>query len=171
MKFLFNRYLILSVFLTFSILFIGCSNSSSGEVTITKDMDQIVSDTIMEQNKDALSPTDKQFEAHKIYGADEKDGLMSIYLYALYEGYNKSTGTEVQSGHSYPARIRLAKDENGYVLKEYKETEEGEEFIDSLEDMFPSKYSKQVLKDTEDGADLGEQLQKKVENWLGKTSK
>lgn len=37
--------------------------------------------------------------------------------------------------------------------------------------MFPSKYSKQVLKDTEDGADLGEQLQKKVENWLSKTSK
>ncbi|MFE0506035.1 hypothetical protein ACWF7H_16185 [Peribacillus butanolivorans] len=67
-------------------------------------------------------------------------------------------------------RIRLAKDENGYVVKEYKETEEGEEFIDSLEDLFP-RYSKQVLRDTEDGADLGEQLQKKVENWLSKTSK
>ena len=171
MKYLFNRCLIMSVFITISILLIGCSNSTSSKVTITKEMDQIVSDTIMEQNKDALSPTEKQFEAHKIYGADEKDGLISIYLYALYEGYNKSTGTEVQSGHSYPARIRLAKDENEYVVKEYKETEEGEEFIDSLEDMFPSKYSKQVLKDTGDAADLGEQLQKKVENWLSKTNK
>ncbi|MGG4265064.1 hypothetical protein [Peribacillus simplex] len=171
MKYLFNRYLIMSVFLTISILLIGCSNSTSSKVTITKEMDQIVSDTIMEQNKDALSPTEKQFEAHKIYGADEKDGLISIYLYALYEGYNKSTGTEVQSGHSYPARIRLAKDENGYVVKEYKETEEGEEFIDSLEDLFPSKYSKQVLKDTENGADLGGLIQKEVKNWLSKTNK
>ncbi|MBK5461938.1 MULTISPECIES: hypothetical protein [Peribacillus] len=170
MKFLFNRCLIMSVFLTFSILLIGCSNSSS-KVTITKEMDQIVSDTIMEQNKDTLSVTDKKFEAHKIYGADEKDGVISIYLYALYEGYNKSTGTEVQAGGSYPARIKLAKDENGYVLKEYKKPEEGGEFIDSLEDLFPSKYSKQVFKDQGNSADLGEHIQKQVKKWLSKTNK
>ncbi|MFP3510076.1 hypothetical protein SB775_10505 [Peribacillus sp. SIMBA_075] len=171
MKFLFNRCLIMSVFLTFSILLIGCSNTASSKVTITKEMDQIVSDTIMEQNKDELAPTEKQFEVHKIYGADEKDGVITIYLYAIYEGYNKSTGTEVQSGHSYSARIKLAKDENGYVLKEYKTPEEGGEFMDSLEELFPRKYSKQVLKDNGNGADLDEQMQKKVENWLSKTNK
>ncbi|MGE7186506.1 hypothetical protein ACQKKK_21805 [Peribacillus sp. NPDC006672] len=171
MKYLFNRCLIMIVFLTFSILLIGCSNSTSSKVTITKEMEQIVSDTIMEQNKDTLSVTDKQFEAHKIYGADEKDGVISIYIYTLYEGYNKSTGTEVQAGISYPARIKLAKDENGYVLKEYKKPEEGGEFIDSLEDLFPSKYSKQVLKDKGNGADLDEQMQKEVKKWLSKTNK
>ncbi|MGE7879175.1 hypothetical protein [Peribacillus muralis] len=166
MKYLFNRCLIMSVFLTISILLIGCS-----KVTITKEMDQIVSDTIIEQNKDDFSVTDKKFEEHKIYGADEKDGVITIYLYALYEGYNKSTGTEVKAGHSYPARIKLAKDENGYVLKEYKKPEEGGEFVESLEDLFPRKYAKQVYKDQGHAAYLGEDIQKEVKNWLSKTNK
>lgn len=173
MRFLFNKNLItMSVFLTFSILLIGCSNTSSkasNEVTITKEMDQVISNTIMEHNKDALSQKDKQFEAHKIYGADEKNGLICIYLFALYEGYNKSTGTEIQSGHSYPALIKLAKEDNEYIVKEYKEPTDGSEYKESVKNMFPSKYSKKALKDTGDASDLKAELQKKVEKWVKET--
>ncbi|MGG4263724.1 hypothetical protein [Peribacillus simplex] len=167
MKFSLGKNKVLAMFLAVSVVIIGCSNS---EVTVTEDMDQIITDTIIEEGKASVSSTDKQFEAHKIYGTEEKDGLTSIYLHTVYEGYDKVTGDEIKAGFSYPVLIKLAKEKNAYVVKEYRIPEDGAEYTKSIEEMFPKKYAKKAINKKEDTVqELEKEIQKEVDNWINST--
>ncbi|MGE7879757.1 hypothetical protein [Peribacillus muralis] len=164
MKSFLGKNKILTMLLAICVGLIGCSNS---EVTVKEDMDQFIKTTIMEEDKDSVSSSDKQFEAHKIYGTDKKDGITSIYLHTVYEGYDKVTGNKIKAGYSYPVLIKLAKKNNTYVVKEYRIPEDGAEYTKSIEEMFPEKYAKMAINQKEDTVhELTNEIQKEVDNWL-----
>ncbi|MFI8496638.1 hypothetical protein ACIGC1_28025 [Peribacillus butanolivorans] len=167
MKFSLGKNKVLAMLLALSVVIIGCSNS---EVTVTEDMDQFITDTIIEEGKASVSSTDKQFEAHNIFGTEEKDGLTNIYLHTVYEGYDKVTGGEIKAGFSYPVLIKLAKEKNVYVVKKYRIPEDGAEYTKSIEEMFPKKYAKKAINNKQGTVHkLEKEIQKEVDNWLNST--
>ena len=161
------------LFLMFGLfLLFGCSgdkvNLQDGDKNISEEMDNIISDYIFQKYSSSYSDTEKQFEVHKVYGTSESDELITVYMWSYYGGFNKSTGTEDQSGHSFPAVIRLSKKDGNYSVVEYIEPEDGDLYQPSLEKMFPKKYLKLAQKDSRNIKDLEKEMDKKVKRWLEK---
>ncbi|WP_121661948.1 hypothetical protein [Metabacillus litoralis] len=159
--------------LLFGVLFLaGCSgnelNLQDGDKHITEEMDKVISDYIIQKNSSSFSDTEKQFEVHKVYGTNELDGVISVYMWSFYAGFNKSTGIEEQSGHSLPAVIQLSKKEENYSVIEYIEPQDGSLYQSSLEKMFPKKYLKLAKQESGNIGGLQKEMDKKVKQWLKK---
>ncbi|MGD6963594.1 hypothetical protein ACQCVB_15385 [Fictibacillus phosphorivorans] len=157
--------------ITWSLLFLlaGCTSfRSSNEVKVTSEMNELISDYIIQHYDGVYPETDKQFEVHKIYGAKETGGVTSVYLYSLFLGFNQKTKTEGQSGHSVPAIIKLRSEGGKYVIAHYEEPRDGADFKRSLYKIFPRKYAGKALEDTKNSADLQEEMKQKAEMWLRK---
>ncbi|MFC4619479.1 hypothetical protein ACFO4N_12225 [Camelliibacillus cellulosilyticus] len=154
--------------LLFIVMFLnGCSNVS---VKIPSEMDKVISGYILDRNKDDYAETDKQFEAHKIYGTGKKShDVIEVYMYSLYEGFNFQTKREVQSGGSLPVFMKLKKSGETYKVIDYKEPRDGAMFESSLKKMFPRQYVKRAIKDTGNVEDLQKQIDRKVSKWLRTT--
>jgi len=161
------------LFLLFgALLLAGCSgnevNLHDGDKHITDEMNEVISDYIIQKYLSSYYATEKQFEVHKVYGTNESDGEISVYLWSYYGGFNKSTGLEIQAGHSLPAVIRLNKKEDNFSVIDYKEPQDGSMFQSSLKKMFPKKYLKFVQQDIRNTEDLQKEMYKKVRQWLEK---
>lgn len=158
--------LILAVFLS------GCNGNGAklkdGDQHITEEMDDVISDYIVQKYYTASSDTEKQFEVHKVYGTSESDGVISVYMWSYYGGFNKSTGIENQAGHSLAAVIRLSKNEKNYSVIDYIEPQDGSLYQSSLKRMFPDKYLKLIQQDSGNVEDLQKEMDKKVKQWLEK---
>ncbi|WP_090858163.1 hypothetical protein [Paraliobacillus sp. PM-2] len=89
-----------------------------------------------------------------------------MYMWSYYCGFNKTTGTEEQSGHSLPAVIKLKKEEERYAVIEYIEPQDGNGYQSSLKNMFPEKYLELVQQDNGNIEDLQKEMNKKVKKWL-----
>ncbi|QKE72020.1 hypothetical protein HPK19_04035 [Arthrobacter citreus] len=155
------------VVLFIPILLAGCNKTvlTDGSINVTKEMDQIISDYIIEQYKGIYEPSDKQFEVHKVYGTEKNNNKLTVYFYSLFGTYNLSTKTEEQGGHSLPALITLKRQGSSYSVIKYKEPDEGDPGV-SLKRMFPRKYVKQAGYDEDNIDKLDLQMKKKVEQWL-----
>ncbi|WP_129692262.1 hypothetical protein [Gottfriedia acidiceleris] len=155
------------IVLFISIFLAGCSKSviTDGRTNVTKEMDQIISDYIIEQYKGLYPPSEKQFEVHNVYGTEKKNDNLIVYFYSLFGTYNLSTKTESQAGHSFPALIKLKRQGYSYSVVEYEEPDEGDPGV-SLKRMFPRKYEKQVRNNQGDLEKLDLQMKKKVKQWL-----
>ncbi|UYZ20220.1 hypothetical protein [Mesobacillus jeotgali] len=159
------------LFLLFgALLLAGCSgneaNLQDGDEHITEEMDEVISNYIIQKYSTSYYDTEKQFEVHKVYGTNESDGVISIYMWSYYGGFNKSTGITNQAGHSLPAVIRLSKKEENYSVIEYTEPQDGSFYQSSLEKMFPKKYLKLAQQDSGNIEDLQKEMDKKVKQWL-----
>lgn len=139
---------------------------ANGDKEVTPEMDNVISTAIIEHNEPLLDKTDEQFEVHKIYGTKEEDGIIDLYLYTLYEGYDLSTGDEVQAGASLPAHIEIKEEGNHYTVVKYEEPDDGSTHQSSLESMFPKKLAKKAMKDEGSAAGLDQDMKKKVHAWL-----
>lgn len=152
------------------LLLSGCSdegrNLRDGDEQITEEMHNAISSYIVDTYSSVHSVTDKQFEVHKIYGSSESNGVTSIYMWSCYSSFNRSTGTEGQSGHSLPAFIQLKKDKGGYTVIKYEEPEDGSYYQSSLKKMFPKKYVKKAQNDAGNVGGLEEEMEEKVREWL-----
>ncbi|WP_342539325.1 hypothetical protein MHI39_13315 [Heyndrickxia sp. FSL K6-6286] len=148
----------------------GCSSSQEKKKD-AKNMNKVISKYIIDHNKNAYVETEKQFEVHKIYGKTEKKGMVDVYMYSLYEGYNHETMAKPQSGGSRPVFIRLQKDGEKYKVIDYKEPKSGESFVTSIKKMFPSEYAKTTIKDSDKAKDLQKMMEKKVNKWLSELKK
>ena len=161
---------ILFILLSNTIFLAGCNgredNLVDGDSSITKEMDQLISDYIVQKYASVYLDTEKQFEVHKVYGSSESGGLIDVYMWSYYGGFNRSTGLENQSGHSLPAVIRLKNEEDGYKVTEYIEPKDGNLYASSLKKMFPEKYLKLVQKDAGTVEDLQLQMDLKVKQGL-----
>lgn len=161
------------LFLLFGALFlVGCSekevNLQDGDMHITEEMNEVISDYIIQKYSSSYLDTEKQFEVHKVYGTNESDGVISVYMWSYYGGFNKSTGIENQAGHSLPAVIRLSKKEENYSVIKYIEPQDGSLYQSSLNKMFPQKYVELAQKDSGNIEDLQKEMDKKVKQWLEK---
>lgn len=156
--------------LLFSIMLLaGCvgeDNLIDGDQQLTGEMNEVISDYILEKYEDAYYGTVKQFEVHKIYGTSESKGVINVYMWSYYGGFNKATVTETQSGHSLPAVIQLSKTDDHYKVTDYKEPKDGSLYQSSLEKMFPKKYVKSAKQDSGNIDNLQKEMEQKVENWL-----
>ena len=149
----------------------GCSddeiNLEDGDKQVTEEMDKVISDYIIQiYTNNSYSVTDKQIEVHKVFGTSELDGIISVYMWSYFNGFNKSTGVETISGHSLPAVIRLSKNEENYSVIEYIEPQDGSLYKSSLEKMFPKKYIKNARQYEGNVQDLQKEMDKKVRQWL-----
>lgn len=160
-----NRFKTVIVIILIFQTLVSCSKAPTS-VEITEEMDKEISKYILDYNRDLYAKTEKQFEAHKIYGATEKKGSIYVYLYSLYGGFNKATKTDEQSGHSFPVLIVLKKKNDKYEVAKYQEPKDGSFYKSSIEKMFPEKYAKQALSDAGNIDDLRTELKGKVEKWL-----
>jgi hypothetical protein len=129
-------------------------------------MNELISDYIIQTYADTYYGTEKQFEVHKVYGTSESNGVINVYMWSYYGGFNRATGTESQSGHSLPAVIQLSKRDDHYSVTDYKEPKDGSLYQSSLKKMFPKKYVKSAEQDSENIAGLKKEMDQKVENWL-----
>ena len=154
------------------LLLTGCSgneaNLQDGDKHITEEMDEVISDYIIQKYSSSYLDTEKQFEVHKVYGTNETDGVISVYMWSYYGGFNRSTGIENQAGHSLPAVIQLNKKEGNYSVIEYTEPQDGSLYQSSLEKLFPEKYLKLAQQDSGNIEDLQKEMDKKVKQWLEK---
>ncbi|WP_341357538.1 hypothetical protein [Rossellomorea sp. y25] len=157
------------------VLLAGCygkeQNLIDGDKQITQQIDNAISQYIIQNYSTSYYGTEKQFEVHKIYGTSEKDGILSVYMWSYYGGFNKATGIEAQSGHSLPAVIRLSIKDGTYSVIEYIEPKDGSMYQSSLEKMFPAKYVKSAQRDSGNIGELQKEMERKVEKWIEKQDK
>ncbi|MFF2448380.1 hypothetical protein ACFVSW_14885 [Neobacillus sp. NPDC058068] len=153
-----------------TVFLVGCNgnevNLIDGDKHITEEMDEVISDFIIQKYSSINSDIEKQFEVHKVYGTSESDGVLSVYMWSYYGGFNKSTGIENRAGHSLPAVIRLSKKGEKYSVIKYTEPHDGELYPSSLKKMFPEKYLKLVQQDTGNIEELQKEMDEKVKKWL-----
>ncbi|ALC91762.1 hypothetical protein AM500_19730 [Bacillus sp. FJAT-18017] len=155
--------------LIFSFLILTGSSKGAiinGDAHVTEEMHEVISEYIVKKYTSVYLDTEKQFEVHKIYGTREVGGITHVYMWSLYEGFNKATGSEGQAGHSLPALIKLKKQGNKYSVTDYKEPEDGTYYYSSLKKLFPSAYVRLASNDVMHSANLQEKIKQKAETWL-----
>lgn len=163
------------IILMIVLLLVGCSGNETSNLHINdnkhqvaNEMDEVISNYIIQKytSTKVYPSTEKLFEVHKIYGTSESDGVISVYMYSYFGGFNKSTGLESQMGHSLPALIRLQKKETGYTVVDYTEPKDGNLYVSSLEKMFPEKYLNIAQRDVGNIDDLEQLMDNRVQQWL-----
>lgn len=154
----------LTIFISSIILIAtGCSPFQE-DVKVSSKMNKDISEHIKKKYKD--DNVIGQFEVHKVYGATQKNGLISVYLYSVYKEI--SAGSTELSGHSLPVLIRLKKEDDHYKVTNYQEPEDGSRYLDSLKSMFPKKYVNRALNDSGKLDSLNEKIDLQVKEWLKK---
>lgn len=167
-----TKNLVLNVSLiVFCVLFLSaCTNKEielkDGHTHLSEELDQEISNYIVQHYSTPSLNTEKQFEVHKVYGTSEKNDVITVYFWSYYGGFNKSTGTENQSGHSLPAVIQLKKESDHYTVLKYTEPEDGDFYQSSIKKMFPKKYLKRVYNDSGNIKDLEKKMNVQVKKWL-----
>lgn len=153
-----------------AVLLTGCNdndvNLTDGDKQVTQQIDEAISHYIIQKYATSYYGTEKQFEVHKVYGTSEKNGVLSVYMWSYYGGFDQATGSDAQSGHSLPAVIRLKQDGDTYSVIKYTEPQDGSMYQSSLERMFPAKYVKSAQRDSGNIGGLEKEMDKKVKAWL-----
>ncbi|MGO4347761.1 hypothetical protein AB4Z45_19935 [Paenibacillus sp. MCAF9] len=140
--------------------------SSNQQKHLSDDMNEVISNYIIQKYDSVSSQTEKQFEVHEVYGTSESSGIITVYMYSYFGGFNKFSGLENQAGHSLPAVIRLKKKAAGYVVTEYTEPKDGSLYQSSLKKMFPKKYLDMLHNKSGNLEDLQKEMDNKVQQWL-----
>ncbi|KPL58378.1 hypothetical protein [Rossellomorea vietnamensis] len=143
-------------------------NLTDGDKQVTQQIDDVISQYIVQKYATSYSGTEKQFEVHKVYGTSEKNGVLSVYMWSYYGGFNQATGLEAQSGHSLPAVVRLSQKDETCSVIDYIEPQDGSMYLSSLEKMFPAAYVKSAQRDSGNIGGLEKEMDKKVQAWLEK---
>jgi len=137
-----------------------------------KELDQLISNYIINYNISRCSKSGKQFEAHNIYGMEKDKGLIKIYIYSLFEEYSFVDGKlSLLSGEAHPALIVLKKENNYYKVIQYKEPEDIEGNLTSYKSILPSKYARKVLRDTWRTTELAGEIKRKATAWFKEIGK
>ena len=89
------------LFCVISFIFILSGCASYENINVTNEMNSVITQHIKDHYKNVYGETDKQFEAHKVYGAEERNSMINVYIYSLYKEFDQG-GTVEKSGHSLP---------------------------------------------------------------------
>ena len=118
-----------------------------------KDLDAVLSDYIKNNyiNLPNVTSSDK-YEAHKIYGIDEKFGLKYVYMYTFFEAG--------RAGGANPLVIIVKEHSDGtYSVVNHKEPRAGDECRRSLKIIFPRKYREAI-----NSSEIGNELKKEIDS-------
>lgn len=92
-----------------------------------------------------------KFEAHKIYGLEEKGKEIYAYGYVMFFAYDfskeidKNKEMEEEAGGCKPIVFIMEKKGEEYDLKGHLEPEDGVEYLPSVKKIFPPKYVDIIL--------------------------
>lgn len=128
------------------------SNSSNSD-SITdvseidkENLDEVISEYI-ENNVAHRTRGGKSFEAHELYGTEEKDGEIYVYLWTYFmEYYLKGNKLVEGGGGSLPIVIIITKDKDGnYSVKGHKIPGDGAYYTPSIRKLFPQEYHDKIF--------------------------
>jgi hypothetical protein len=161
------KKIIIFSFLALLILSVGCSSMTAQFATVPKievnklkivenqdteqagehaNLDEIISSYLVQQL--AFTALDGSvFEAHEIYGTEEKDGKTYVYLWSMQQEYAYENNEILRgAGSSMPLVIVLEKDSEGkYSTITYMAPKDGEHYPSSVKKLFPEKYHDKIF--------------------------
>lgn len=151
------------LFFVIIILLCGCTKTLS--VDTTAEIDNAISNAILEDNKDSYQEGECQAEGHVIFEAEKNDNEIIVYSYIGYSEYGFENGNFVDvSGAMCPAVIVL---DNNYNLIEIKYPEDGRYYTKSIKDMFPRSCVNDVLNlSNENEKSINEQQKEYAKSYL-----
>ncbi|MED5101754.1 hypothetical protein P9858_16650 [Niallia circulans] len=157
-------FIIIFVISVFVILFVFLNAKT--KVKVTQQMDDTITQYIKDKYKDVYNENEKhkQFEAHKVYGAEKKYNIITVYVYSVYKEFNPAT-FEQSAGHALPARIKLLKQKKHFKVISYTEPEEGTLYTNSVKRLFPKEYTRKVFQDTGNLSYLDHEIETKFRDW------
>jgi Na+-transporting methylmalonyl-CoA/oxaloacetate decarboxylase gamma subunit len=109
-------------------------------------LDEIISSYLAQQLAfTALDGT--VFEAHEIYGTEEKDGKTYVYLWSMQQEYAYENNEILRgAGSSMPLVMVLEKDSEGkYSTITHMVPRDGEHYSSSVKKLFPEKYHDKIF--------------------------
>ena len=139
-------------------------------VSVSADLDKAISDAVKKVNSDKNWLGECFTEGHFIYGTDEKNGIIKVYMLEAVSNFGFENGFFMdESGHSIPAVYTFKKNDSSIELVDYKYAEDGSLYGDSVRKMFPSEIAEMVLhSDGSEGAVIWEQCRAQAEEYLKK---
>jgi hypothetical protein len=146
-------------------------NQGSQQINQQESLDSVISDYII-KNVAFTAIDGKVFEAHQLYGTEEKNGETYAYLWSYLREFGSENGViKDGSGSSMPMVIVLSKsDDEKYTVLEYKTPQDGEYYLASVKKLFPEKYQDTILKRTNVKM-LEEIVRQKAENFFNSSEK
>lgn len=151
------------LFFVIIIMLCGCTKASS--IDITAEIDNAVSNAILEDNKGSYYEGECQAEGHIIFIAEKTDNEIIVYSYIGYSEYGFENGNFVDvSGTMCPAVITL---DNNFNLIEIKYPEDGSYYTKSIRKMFPRSCVNDVLNlSNENENSINEQQKEYAKSYL-----
>ena len=130
-------------------------------------LDQAISKAILEQGN--YLKGEVATEGHVLLGTEEKDGVITAYTIASfgYFGFENGIFTTISGSGAIPTVITFKKNEQGqYSIISYQEPLDGAGYLDSLKNMFPEKYLKDILSGEKKYPELAQQLERQAAEYL-----
>jgi hypothetical protein len=113
----------------------------------------------------------KIFEAHELYGTEEKDGKITAYIWSRMQEYDYKDGKLIEgAGTSMPLVVALEKKDNAYNAVDFSAPADGSGYFDSIKKLFPEKYIDKILARS-NAEDLERIVMQKAENHFSVTNK
>lgn len=138
------------------LILFGCtvafvSNPSSSTVVsgkVDKVLDEAVSQMILDKLDDKYMPYFCKTEGHEIFGYSETEDEITVYGYMSCSTMNFMNGylsSYNGSGWACPFVATFLKDGEGYILKEFKNPQDGMGYGDSVRELFPAEFERKAL--------------------------
>ena len=137
---------------------------------ISAELDEAVSAAIMKNNADKDWLGECLTEGHFVYGVDENDTQVKVYLLEGITSFGFENGFFVdRSGHSIPATFTFKKTDNSFKLIKSEYAQDGANFGPSIKKMFPEKIAKAVISSNGDeGSYIWKQCSEQASVYLEK---
>jgi bla regulator protein BlaR1 len=150
------------------------STNNVGEQNIQEDTQKLKS--VEEAISQAIKAQGKSYktgefltEGHIILDKEEKDGEVKVYTICSvgWFGFENGIFTKISGSGAIPKVMTFAVSENGeFSLVEYKRPLDGEDYVESIYEMFPEKLHDVVLSAHDKYPDILKQQEEQAENYL-----
>lgn len=143
-------------------------NQSIEQVNEQTSLDEIISSYLAQKVAfKVFSDKGVVFEAHELYGTEEKDEKTYVYIWSVQQEYAYIDNEIVRgAGASMPLVIILEKSgEDGYDTITHMAPQDGERYISSVKKLFPEKYHDRIFERTH-AKELEEIVKQKAINYF-----
>lgn len=128
------------------------------DIKVSVPMEKILKDYIIKNLGNTSKEGGKTFAAIHIFGTEESDNFINVYLWALAEEYIWAQGLIQSSGISIPMSVQLKKDADSYIALSYRVPRDGSLYTRDIEDIFrPVSIREKVIKRGGNVEDLANQ--------------
>ena len=165
MKKLISKCLIAVLCLGLLLFVSGCGEKAPDGETLSR----LVADAILSQNKDMYLEGECCGEGHSILGTDLSGKSLKVYALTMFGnyGFENDMFVKVSGSGVIPAVLSFEKNGDDYKLLKIEYPEDGANYSESIQRLFPKKYHAQVLSfDEAQNAALNQQERSYAEAYL-----